>query len=199
MRCSHLRSRTRRIAGASMVEILIAVFVLSVGMLGAGGLQLVSSRSNHEALQRGLATALLQDMVERMRANPSALDTYTASGVGRSLDGDDMPLQACSTDCTAAQLAAYDLYEWEQALAGVTETRSGNNVGGLVSPIACITGPAGGGGIYTVSIAWRGLTSLSNPVANTCGEGSGVYDSVDGAEADVHRRLITLTTFIAVL
>lgn len=187
----------RREAGASLLEILIAVFVLSIGLLGAGSLQMVSSRSNHEALQRGVATALLQDMVERMRANSSALDTYTALGVGRSLDGDDMAAQSCDTDCTAAQLSAFDLYEWEQALAGVAETRSGSNVGGLLAPTACITGPAGGDGIYTVSIAWRGLTSLSDPVANSCGQGSGLYDSSDGAQADVHRRLISFTTYIS--
>ena len=184
--------------GATMIEVLIAVFVLSVGLLGAGNLQLISSRSNHEALQRGLANALMQDMVERMRANTGALDTYTAFGAGRTLDGDDMAAVDCSVDCTAAQLAAYDLYEWEQALAGVTEQRAGANVGGLVAPTACVTGPDGGDGVYTVSVAWRGLTSLSNPASNACGAGSGLYDSDDGSQANVHRRVVTLTTYIAV-
>ena len=65
---------------------------------------------------------------------------------------------------------------------------------GLTSPIACITGPAGGAGNYTVAIAWRGRQKLSNPTRSTCGSDSGNYD--EGTELNVRRRVVVIDTFI---
>ena len=99
----------------------------------------------------------------------------------------------------AAQIAQLDLFEWEQAVAGATEQSGGSNRGGLAQPTACITGPNGTSGLYTVAIAWRGLTKLSNPTAHACGQGSGRYDHVEGGttETDVYRRLLVVNTYIA--
>lgn len=191
------RGRPCACRGFGLVEVLIALFVLSVGLLGATGLQLTSKRAGQEAMQRTTATMLAQDIVERMRSNAVELSTYTAVGAGRTLDGSTMPAVDCSAACTAADLAGYDLYEWERALAGVTAQVGGANAGGLVDPTACVSGPAGGSGIYTVVIAWRGLTRLSNPAIDACGEGSGLYDSSDGAEADVYRRVLVVDTYVA--
>jgi hypothetical protein len=71
-------------------------------------------------------------------------------------------------------------------------------VGGLSSPRVCIDGPDGGSGTYTVAIAWRGLTRLSDPGLHACGQGSGDYDTADGTQADVYRRVLLLDTYIAV-
>jgi type IV pilus assembly protein PilV len=186
-----------KFTGASLLEVLIAVFILSVGMLGAAGLQVTSKRANLEARQRVTATTLAQDIVERMRANATELTVYTDAGLGLTITGADMAAIDCSAGCTTAQIAALDLYEWEQALAGVMEQIAGASVGGLMAPTACITGPAGGSGVYTIAVAWRGATALSDPGLNGCGQGSGRYDSNDGAAADVHRRLLVVTTYIA--
>ncbi len=182
--------------GVSLIEVMVAVFVLSVGVLGVTGLQMTAKRANYEAVQRTTAAALSQDIIERMRANPGDLDTYTNLGAGRTLTGGTMAATACAADCTHAQLAQYDLYEWERAIDGVTAQSGGNNIGGLSLPTACITGPNGGSGFYTVAIAWRGLTKLSNPGINACGQGSGRYDHGGGVEADVYRRVLVVQTFI---
>ena len=191
------RTRAKYRRGMSLIEVLIAVFVLSIGLLGVTALQLTSKRASQEALQRTTATMLAQDIVERMRANPAQLSTYTNAGATRTLTGSTMSSVDCSSDCTAGQLAQYDLYEWENAIAGVTAQSGGSNVGGLVSPTACVTGPAGGSGVYEIAVAWRGLTRLSNPTIDACGAGSGLYDSNDGTEADVYRRVLLIETFIA--
>lgn len=185
-----------RMRGVTLVEVLIAVVVLSIGLLGASSLQLASRRANFESVQRSQATALAQDMIERMRANEVSLSDYTAAGAGRTLTGTTMPAVDCTSPCTPAQLAAYDLYEWEQALDGVSAQQGTSDVGGLVSPTGCISGPAGGDGVYTVSIAWRGLVALSSPVSSNCGKGSGRYDSPDGTQTDVFRRVLSITVYI---
>ncbi|WP_290652055.1 type IV pilus modification protein PilV, partial [Aquisalimonas sp.] len=55
--------------GYSLLEILIAVLVLSIGLLGLAGLQTTSLQSNQSAAQVSQATFLAQDMFDRMRAN----------------------------------------------------------------------------------------------------------------------------------
>ncbi len=55
--------------GFTLLEILIAVVILSVGLLGLAGLQARSLQANQSALMRSQATVLAYDMVDRMRAN----------------------------------------------------------------------------------------------------------------------------------
>ena len=194
---SRSRSYPRRCRGTTLMEVLVSVFVLSVGVLGVAGLQITAKRSNFEATQRATAVALAQDIVERMRSNAEQLGTYTNAGAGRTIGGASMPVTDCSTDCAPDILAQYDLYELEQAANGVAEQVAGNNVGGLTLPTTCITGPDGGPGIYSVAIAWRGMTKLSDPATDACGSGSGKYDTVGATEVDVYRRLLLMQVYIS--
>ena len=191
-----LRFSARRSRGSTMMEVLVSVFVLSVGVLGVAGLQITAKRSNFEATQRVTAAALAQDIIERMRSNPEELATYTDEGVGRTIVGTTMPVVDCSTDCGTDILAEYDLYELEQAAGGIAEQAAGRNVGGLTLPTTCINGPDGGAGVYRVAIAWRGMTKLSDPDSDDCGSGSGRYDTLGGTEVDVYRRVLIMQVFI---
>jgi type IV pilus assembly protein PilV len=179
------------------MEVLVSIFVLSVGILGVAGLQITAKRSNFEATQRATASALAQDIVERMRSNAQQLGSYTNAGVGRTITGTSMAATTCAANCAPAVLAQYDLYELEQAANGITEQVAGNNVGGLTLPTTCITGPDGGPGIYSVAIAWRGMTKLSNPATDACGSGSGKYDTVGAVEVDVYRRVLLMQVYIS--
>ena len=180
-----------------MMEVLVSVFVLSIGVLGVAGLQVIAKRSNFEATQRATAAALAQDIVERMRSNPQQLAIYTNAGAGRTIVGTTMPVVDCTVDCGPTTLAQYDLYEFEQAASGVTEQSAGGNVGGLTLPTTCINGPNGGPGVYRVTIVWRGMTKLSNPTVDLCGSGSGKYDTAGGTEVDVYRRVLVMPVFIS--
>src|SRR5690606_27088859 len=122
------------------------------------------------------ATSLVHDILERMRNNPQALAAYAVSNLGGESTSTE-PTPNCTTaTCLPAQLAARDLWEWEQSLDGAAEllddgTGSQTKVGGLVSPRACITHNAG---VVTVTLAWKGYQSMSNPAASACGEGLGL-------------------------
>jgi type IV pilus assembly protein PilV len=197
-------------AGFSLMEVLVAVFVLAVGIVSVAGLQFTAKRANFEAIQRSTATQLATDMVERMRANSTQLMTYNASGGGVTLTGTTVgtPPNCVAAACTPQQLATYDLSEFERALLGVAEQSGGNSVGGLTLPIACITGPAPlpgpnpAPGSYTLTIAWRGLSRMTSPAAvSACGFNPGVitqYDDADTGAQDVYRRVLVMTTFIDV-
>lgn len=62
----------RAMAGLTLVEVLVALLVLSIGLLGLAGLQMTVLRSNHSAYQRSQATLLAQDITERLQANRAA-------------------------------------------------------------------------------------------------------------------------------
>ena len=53
--------------------------------------------------------------------------------------------------------------------------------------------------MYTVAIAWRGLSKLSSPTTSPCGNGTGKYDGVGVSQADVYRRVLVMEVFITEL
>lgn len=63
---------SRRMRGMTLIEVLVAVLVLSIGLLGLAGLQVTVLRSNHSAYLRSQATLLAQDITERLLANRAA-------------------------------------------------------------------------------------------------------------------------------
>lgn len=185
--------RTRQ-SGFSLLELLIALVVFSIGLLAVAGLQTVSKQANYEGLQRTTAAQVASGLLEDMRMNGDAIDIYrTALEIGGGSRGGE-PVPNCRTgaECNSAQKAAYDLWFWEQAIDGNLETRGGAGTGGLMLPTLCIDGPAvGGPGIYRVSITWRGTASIRNSVNNPCGAATGNY-----GDANEFRRIIQLPTYI---
>jgi type IV pilus modification protein PilV len=89
--------------GFTLVESLVALVVLSVGLLGAAATLLGSLGAHGEALRRAAAVNLVRDVAERIRANTVARNAYDTRGA---------PAGAASCDaaaaCNAAALAAMD-------------------------------------------------------------------------------------------
>lgn len=65
--------------GVGMVEVLVALLIISIGLLGYAGLQLRALGSTEDAYFRSQAIAIAQDLSERIAVNPQALDTYLDS------------------------------------------------------------------------------------------------------------------------
>jgi type IV pilus assembly protein PilV len=183
--------------GFTLIEVLIAVVIFSLGLLAVASLQVVARKANYEAVQRTAASQLAQGMLERMRANAvsAALVVYDGAGE-RVLGGGAMgaPASTCQNagaPCTATLMATADIWEWERLLDGWSEVANGDAVGGLVSPTACIRGEIDGAtGNYEIAIAWRGVTEL-DPPADACGQGNPAYGA-----ADEFRRVIIIQTYI---
>lgn len=108
------RQRAPRSRGFTLIEALVALVVLSIGMLGIAGLYLESLRSGRTTILRSEAITLASDLADRIRANRAGAGAYAddVSGVGEYLD-------ACAdgtVGCTPAQMAAHDKFEWLDAL-----------------------------------------------------------------------------------
>lgn len=105
-----------------MVEVLVAVMVLSVGVLGAVGMQAASMQSNKEARNQAAAGSLARELAEKMRgnhdvaiqttaaANPYLLDVTLTSAVTLTSPTPDCVNAACPT---ALNIATADIYEWQ--------------------------------------------------------------------------------------
>lgn len=71
--------KLRNQTGVGLLEVLIALFVLSVGLLGVASLQFVASKSNHDALMRSQALIAAEQLAESMRANAEYINRNNAS------------------------------------------------------------------------------------------------------------------------
>lgn len=99
--------------GASLLEILVSLVILAIGVLGMSGLLTASLRSNQSAYLRTQATFHAQDIVERVRANQVGADAGHYNNPTPQLNSN------CTSQagCTAAQMAAHDVAEWQAAVS----------------------------------------------------------------------------------
>lgn len=113
------RSPRRAIAGFTLIEVLVALVVLSVGLLGIAGMISVSLKSSGSTYTRTQVTAFTANILDRMRANRTSArgngyDT-TFSDVISSTYKDKC--LGSSASCSTADLAKFDLYQWKADLA----------------------------------------------------------------------------------
>lgn len=102
--------------GATLIEVLVTLLVLSVGLLGMAGLQALSMQSNHSAYYRSQATFLAYDISERMRAN-----RVVALSGGYSVD---FP-ESSSAHTESGDRATTDQAQWLNNLASVLPNGTG--------------------------------------------------------------------------
>jgi len=98
--------------GATLLEVLIATVVISIGLLGLAGLQVKSVQNNYNAYIRSQASLLASDLAERMRASPQQLDNYLINNFANA------PL-VCNNafDNNDLNTAAKDLNQWRNTVA----------------------------------------------------------------------------------
>ncbi|UVH60090.1 type IV pilus modification protein PilV [Variovorax paradoxus] len=144
-------------AGFSMIEAMVAVLVLSFGLLALAGFQLRVLADSAGASSKNIAVQLAGDMADRIRANliaGAASDSpYVANWSTASVTAPEPPCTGASATCSAAQLAANDLWNWKRTVAAA-----------LPGGQADIQGKATAGGLLFVHIAWD-EPAVVNPIA----------------------------------
>ena len=102
---SGISARAER--GFSLIEVLIALIIMSVGMLGIASLYVQSMQAGRTSLFRHNAVTLAGDVADRMRANPTAAVVYAGAGANNNCI-------AMGTNCSNVQMAAQDIFAWDQ-------------------------------------------------------------------------------------
>ena len=128
----HAVSRQR---GVSLIEVLMAVLIFSIGLIGLAGLMVMATRSNHSAYQRTQVTFLAGTMADRMGANPVGVWSGFYNSTGYPVAASTASNNDCSSGCTPQALAAADQRAWSRQLSTFLP-----NVSAVIS---CNNGPAG--------------------------------------------------------
>ena len=97
----------RQQRGFSLVEVLIALIIMSVGMLGIAGLFVQSMQAGRTSMFRHHAVTMAGDVADRIRANPRAGVAYAGFGADNGCVGQGI-------DCNQAAMAAHDIFLWDQ-------------------------------------------------------------------------------------
>ena len=140
----HQNCTAQKQRGFSLVEVLIALVIMSVGMLGIAGLYVQSMQAGRTSMLRHHAVTLAGDVADRIRANPRAGIAYEGPGVdGTCVSG--------VVDCDEVTMAGHDIMLWEQQ---ADDTMPAGDV-------EIIFDDSGNPPLYTINITW------SEPGANT--------------------------------
>lgn len=126
--------------GVSLLEVLIAVLVLSLGLLGVAGLQTANIRNTQSAHQRTMAVLLASSMAERIRANATA--AVNGSFV--------LPLR-CSAMSPGASIQSVEQASWLTEIM-TAFGNSGTSCGGVTYNAATRT--------YIVTVQWDDSRAL---------------------------------------
>ena len=176
--------------GTTLLEVLIAILVLAIGLLGTAAMQTRAQQAELDAYQRSQALVLAQDMISRISTNRRAARCYVTTEdppnfVGTGADPEDCA--GWGNIATRAR-ADEDMQQWANFLRGSSETLDGVDVGSMAGARGCVDFDETDE-IYTVTVAWQGENPTQAPVGNNCAQGE--Y----GDEA--MRRVVSLSLELA--
>lgn len=126
--------------GFTLLEVLVAVAILAVGLLGLAGLQASSLRLNNSAYQRSQATNLIYSITDQMRTNRQA----ARKGEYDNVNFESSP--ACTTNFSASggSTASQDIATWRNTLACTLPSGTGRITRNVVNDIH----------IFTITAQW---------------------------------------------
>lgn len=132
--------------GFTLIELMVAMAIFAIGMLGLAALQGQGLKYNSNAYERSQAVILAADMADRIRANMSTAGANVLYGAISSPAGS---VASCvGTTCTPNQLVAADEYEWLTLLDRTLPSGTGSVT------VA--------GGVYTITVNWTGRFGASS-------------------------------------
>lgn len=175
MNASHRPSQR----GFTLLEVLIAVVVFAIGLLGIAGLQVAGMRFTHGSQLRAVAAMQADSMAERMRANMTGVrdgDYNITGAMPTSFDTD------CGAEaCTPAELAEYDLVLWNDGAEGKPDESNATTLPSGRGIVCIDSTPDDGdesdwecdneGIVYAVKLTWKERTvGADDVVENDEGE-----------------------------
>ena len=171
--------------GFTLIEALVAFFVLSVGLLGAIALQAKAKQASFDSMQRAAAVALGNDIIQRIRANDVATSDVLYDMTFTSTEALISNVTCQNSVCDAEQISLYDKLQWQQAV------RARENSGTLDNAQVCINTTRVNGAITSqinlrVVVTWEGKQALNGDS----------LAGVDCGDSSTSRRAVTLTSSV---
>ncbi len=141
--------------GFTLLEVLIAIVVFSIGLLGLAGLMVMSVKTNHSSYLRTQATFIAQSMADRMRANSMGIWAGSYDSAAYPLTGSD-PC-GLGTACSYANVAIHDTLAFSQQLTDLLPNSSAvincTPTAGIVTPNLAADPPYNG--LCSIQVTWN--------------------------------------------
>ncbi|KMN35764.1 hypothetical protein VI26_09230 [Chromobacterium sp. LK1] len=147
----------RGIQGFTLLEVLVALLIVSIGLLGLAGLQVAAINNTNTSRVRGLAAIQAGSLAAAMHANPAYWQNITASTTVANIPASG---SCASSACTASQVAGYDVATWTNDLASLAIPSAS---GGFQCTPANASGPV----TCTITISWSEKTVNVNSLSST--------------------------------
>jgi len=150
--------------GVTMIEVLVALLVLSIGMLGVAATLAKSGRFAIGAWAQGAIANDIADIAERLRSTPNAAnadftltDDYATQRL--QIDAGDVTIaRDCdSATCTPAQTAAFHLAQWRLNL-----DRTLPGAAGWLKPLSSATAVTGGATSFEMAVLWMDKANVDS-------------------------------------
>ncbi|MFQ5760266.1 MAG: type IV pilus modification protein PilV [Acidiferrobacterales bacterium] len=148
-------SASRKHHGFSLIEVLVALLVLSIGLLGLAGLQTLGLKFNTQSYQRTQAVLNAYDIVDRIRANAGGITAAVYDDIGINAAPPGSPPDCGAIDCDSTQMADYDVAQWKNSLTELLTQGRGAVCRGVLTAdfTGCAVGPAGDTS-FQVGVQW---------------------------------------------
>ncbi|MGI9270296.1 MAG: type IV pilus modification protein PilV [Woeseiaceae bacterium] len=142
----HRNRAPQKLRGFSLVEVLIALVIMSVGMLGIAGLYVQSMQAGRTSMLRHHAVTLAGDVADRIRANPRAGIAYE----GPPLNGNCV---SGVVSCDEVGMAGHDIMLWQEQAVDTLPTGT----------VTIVFDDSGVPPIYTITVGWDEPGAVTPP------------------------------------
>lgn len=139
--------------GFTMIEVVIALLVLMVGLLGIASMQTYGVQATMKSHQQAIAMVQAQDIADRIRTNISGLRSTQYTNAIPGAVPDPTCIELADT-CTSTQLAATDLFNWQTENAASLPLGQGSIV--CTDIDAATAGTLEAGSSCVITLRWDG-------------------------------------------
>ena len=145
---------TKSQSGFTLLEVMVAIVVFSLGLLGLAGLQAASLRNNQTAYYRSIATQQAYDIADRVRANLAGAGLLHGYSYNNLTIGLPVGNPNCfAAACTPENMAISDHRQWNTTNAALLPNGNGS--------VVCADGPAAAGctaatgnWVFVITVTW---------------------------------------------
>ena len=132
----------KRSYGFTLLEVMVAMVIFSIGLLGLASLQGQSLQFSHSAYLKSQATFYAYDVIDKMRANRTVAyaGNYTSS---LATTGTDKGCYDDTGNCSATDMALHDIFDWKQLLSDLPNGNGTVAQDGTTIPVT-----------FTVTVTW---------------------------------------------
>ncbi len=130
--------------GFTLIEVLIAMIILAIGLLGLASMQAMALRDNQDAYYYQQATLLAYEMQDRIRGNSNVVWTNVTAGTG--------DLCTAALPCTATQMASNDYGYWKKSVEAVLPAPKGVSAKTVDIKLSSAVNVSGCQGTYSTSL-----------------------------------------------